>query len=163
MARIYVTEQYTEADTYAPDWDGPQRAGFFTRESAKVWEGKTNWDGNNNADVNVGANRGQDLYRTAQGRWVLSTWSRWQGKDTTYMYVDETTARDWLLFNDHDKAAEEYFGEIEEERGPGRPEIGGRVNVRLGDLAQQVEQWAKEHGVKQAEAIRLLIAQGLAG
>lgn len=161
MTRIYVTESYTEADTYADSWEGPQQAGFFTLESATQWGGATKWNGNNNVDVNVGEWHGQILFRTAQGRWVLHTWSNVSGEDDTWMYADDTTARDWLLFNGHDDVAEEHFGEIEEERGPGRPEIGGRVNVRLGDLAPRVEVWAKDNGVKQAEAIRRLIARGL--
>jgi hypothetical protein len=45
--------------------------------------------------------------------------------------------------------------------GRGRPEIGGVVTVRLGSLKDEVDAWAKEQGVKQAEAIRMLIEIGL--
>src|SRR5436309_2841921 len=105
MTRIYVT------DTSTPDQDGPRHAGFFTYESAEVWKGRVIWDGQNMADVNTGADRGQSLYRTILGRWVLSTWSRGVGEDTTYIYVDDQQARDWLLFNGHDDVVEKYFGE----------------------------------------------------
>lgn len=48
-------------------------------------------------------------------------------------------------------------------RGPGRPAIGGPVYALLGeDLRERVYQWAAEHGVKRAEAIRQLIERGLA-
>lgn len=150
--RIYVTDP----DAHVGN------VGFFTRESAQVWDGDTRWDGSNNIDINVGANRSQKLYRTAQGRWVLGTWSQWANEDDLYVYTDDTGARDWLLFNDHDDAAEKYFGDIEEERGPGRPEVGSAVHVRLGDLVAQVDAWAKEHGVKsRADAIRQLVTTGL--
>ena len=43
----------------------------------------------------------------------------------------------------------------------GRPEIGGHTHVRLGDLADKVEEWAAERGLKKGEAIRLLIQLGL--
>lgn len=45
--------------------------------------------------------------------------------------------------------------------GRGRPEIGGVVTVRLGGLKEEIDAWAKEQGVKQAEAIRMLIEIGL--
>lgn len=47
------------------------------------------------------------------------------------------------------------------QRGPGRPAIGGAVYVRLGPLRERVEQWAAEHDVKQAEAVRQLVERGL--
>ncbi|KAB2350378.1 hypothetical protein F8566_09140 [Actinomadura rudentiformis] len=48
------------------------------------------------------------------------------------------------------------------EKGPGRPEIGGRVQVRLGELLPQVDQYADRHGLSRAEAVRMLISAGLA-
>lgn len=157
MTRIYVTEPNTD-DAEQP----PQAAGYFASEKAEVWTSKTEWDGQNRVDVNTrDYTCSQFLYRTAQGRWVLNVVSKWVGTPETYTYISDTEARDWLLFNDHDTDLYKYFGEAEEERGPGRPEIGGRVNVRLGDLVQQVDAWATAHGVKQAEAIRQLIARGL--
>ncbi|NGO42884.1 hypothetical protein G6048_12135 [Streptomyces sp. YC419] len=47
------------------------------------------------------------------------------------------------------------------ERGPGRPQIGGRVQVRLGELLDDVDRFAAENGYSRAEAVRALVAIGL--
>lgn len=167
MTRIYVTEPDPDAyppSYYADDTNGPRRnAGYFTEESATYFHGdKGVFDGSNLADVNTrDQNRGQCLYRTAQGRWVLRTWSNWQGEVDTYSYVSEDDARDWLIFNNKEDAAQKYFGEIEDERGPGRPEVGGKALVRFGDLLPEVDAWAARAGVSRSEALRRLVATGL--
>ncbi|HEY2763440.1 MAG TPA: hypothetical protein VGJ13_05420 [Pseudonocardiaceae bacterium] len=166
MTRIYVTE--TDTDSYDP-WESDEqaprrRAGFFTEESATYWHGdKAVFDGSNLADVNTrDQNRGQGLYRTAKGRWVLRTWSNWQGEVDTYSYVTEDDARDWLIFNAEEDAAQKYFGEIEDERGPGRPEVGGAVHVRLGDLLPSLDAWASRAAVSRADAVREAVRRLLA-
>ena len=45
--------------------------------------------------------------------------------------------------------------------GPGRPAIGGKTFVRLGELKAEVEEYAKREGLKEGEAIRRLIELGL--
>ncbi len=47
-------------------------------------------------------------------------------------------------------------------RGPGRPEIGGAVHLRLGELLDQVDEWARERNISRSAAVRRLISQGLA-
>lgn len=42
-----------------------------------------------------------------------------------------------------------------------RPEIGGRVTIRLGPLKELVDEYAAEHRIKRPEAARRLIAAGL--
>lgn len=164
MTRIYVTEIDTDsADYYAdiPDREQPRRrAGFFTEESATYWHGNKNvFDGANLADVNTrDQNRGQGLYRTKQGRWVLRQWSNWQGEVDTFDYISEQVARDWLLFNDYTDAHRDHFGEPEEERGPGRPEIGARVTLNLGPaLLDRVDKYAAHEGMTRAGTIRALL------
>jgi hypothetical protein len=130
-SRIYVTETDTDHEYYDPHgtYGHPQRhAGWFSVKSAEYWHGaKEVFDGANLADVNTrDQNRGQGLYRTAGGRWVLSTWSNWQGETDTYSYTSPEDAREWLIFNDYDDAVRKYFGEIPDERGPA---------VRSADLA----------------------------
>lgn len=52
--------------------------------------------------------------------------------------------------------------DVTEQRGPGRPEVGKAINVRLGDdRLEDVDTWAREHVVSRAEAIRQLIDVGL--
>lgn len=57
---------------------------------------------------------------------------------------------------------EQYLREAPNERGPGRPEIGGRIQVRLGHLLPSVDTYAAEQGCSRAEAVRLLLLAGLA-
>ena len=158
MTRIYVTEPGID-DDYEPC-----AAGYFTEESATYWHGdKDVFDGSNLADVNTrDQNRGQGLYRTAQGRWVLRTWSNWGSEVDSHTYLTDDKARDWLIFNSYDEVVHKHFGAIEDERGPGRPEIGKPVPVRLGDVADAVNAYAAERGISRAEAIRRLVASGLA-
>lgn len=49
----------------------------------------------------------------------------------------------------------------EARRAPGRPVIGGKVQVRLGDLLPLVDAWAAEQGIERAEAVRRLVSAGL--
>ena len=166
MTRIYVTQpdyEHPHYDPAYPDHSPRCTAGYFTEESATYWHGaKDVFDGANRADVNTrDQNRGQGLYRTAQGRWVLRTWSNWQGETDTYSYVSNDDARDWLIFNDYDDDAQRYFGEIDEERGPGRPEVGNAVHVRLGDLLPAVDAFASQHQCSRADAVRTLVTAGL--
>jgi hypothetical protein len=164
MTRIHVTEpDYETYDSGDMPWQPRRDVGYFTLEKATYWNGnKEAFDGANLADVNTrDQHRGEGLYLTAQGRWVLSTWSNWAGETPTYVYVTAETARDWLIFNEYDSVAEEHFGDIEEERGPGRPEVGNIVNVRLGELKDPVDAYAEQRGWKRAETVRHLVKVGL--
>lgn len=42
-------------------------------------------------------------------------------------------------------------------------DLGGLVHIRLGELLPKVDQWAAEHKVNRAEAVRELFATALAG
>lgn len=136
-------------------------AGWFDLESAEAIEGTREWDGQNMADVHVGANRRQTLYRTVGGQYVLSTESAWQGEQTTYRFVDAETARTWLLANESDDVAKRWFGEVEAERGPGRPAVGEPIKVRLGDELQARVDAARRDGETRSEAIRRLLGEAL--
>lgn len=163
MGRIYYTHPYTEQDAETAGWEGPQRAGYFSSDAAEYYVGSKDWDGNNNVDRNTGSQwHRQGVYRTKQGRWVLAELSSVQGQPDTYTLMTDEQARDWLLLNDEDDAVERHFGEIEEERGPGRPEIGGRITTAIGDdLLARVETWASEKGVNRAAAVRELLTTAL--
>jgi hypothetical protein len=50
---------------------------------------------------------------------------------------------------------------VKSERGPGRPEIGEPVNVRLGDLLPRVDEFAASRDLSRAAAIRELVSRGL--
>jgi hypothetical protein len=151
----YGTEGYEDTEKTLDGWFDSDKAEFI--EEAK------RWNGHNMVSVHtVDQFAHQGLYRTAKGRWVLNCWSQRQGSEQTYEFVTDEQARTWLLKNESDDLAEKYFGEVEEERGPGRPEVGKPINVRLGDeLQAKVDALAAERGQKRAETIRDLVAQAL--
>ena len=151
MTRINV---YTEGDEY----ESGTFAGWFDSSKASHWD-----DSDYNGNGSHGTGRGEGIYRTSQGRWVKEIWSRWQGEPRhACTFIDAEDAREWLLRNHEDEAVAEYLGEIEEERGPGRPRIGGEVLVRLGDdLLGELDAHASEYGQNRAEAIRALLGEAL--
>jgi Ribbon-helix-helix protein, copG family len=146
---------------YPADWDSASErtlAGWFDMGKADRWD-DADYDGNGSR----GPGRGTAIIRTAQGRWVKSGWTNWQNETSTYEYVTAEQAEEWLLRNGFDAVLEEHFGEIEEERGPGRPVVGDAINVRLGDeLLGRVDALSAGTGISRAEAIRSLVTVGLA-
>lgn len=138
-------------------------AGWFDDAKAESFAEDTRWDGDNHISIPTGSQWSHEmLYRTSAGRWVLHGWSQWQGSQPSYGFVSDGRAREWLFTNGHDGAAAKHFGPVEEERGPGRPEVGAPINVRLGDqLLTNVDAWAAIHSTSRSEAIRRLVFDGL--
>lgn len=145
-------------DGEGTDFAGPAVIGWFDSDKAEWWD-----DADHNGNGSGGAGRGEGIWRTKAGKWVFCRWSNWQGEKTVCTYMDTDAAREWLLKNEFDATVETYFGEVaeEEDRRPGRPEIGGRVTLSLGpDLVAAVDTLAAQAGVKRAEMIRQML-QGL--
>jgi hypothetical protein len=158
MARTNV---YSYAET---EYDETTLAGWFNPSSATMYKEATEWDGNNHVSVNpVGQFGHQALFRTKGDRWVLNTWSQWQGVEERFEFVDDATAKNWLIRNSEDDAVTEHFGELEEESGPnlgGRPTVGPKVEVRLDEeTLRRVTEFAA--GRARADALRDLITAGL--
>jgi hypothetical protein len=153
VSRINVYRYPDESDSFGET----VRVGHFDGEKALRWDDRDPISGNGSG----GPGRGQAVWRTSGGRWVLEHWTSWQGERDRYEFITDEAAREWLLANDCDKAVTEYFGEIEEERGPGRPSVGEPINVRLGELLGRVDAFAAEGGVTRAEAVRQLVFAGL--
>ena len=139
--------------------------GWFDRAKAEEFDEGARWDGSNHISLATGSQWDHEiLYRTAGGRWVLHRWSQWQGRPERYRFITDAEAQTWLLKNEHDAAVERFFGEIEEERGPGRPEIGPVIQVRLPkDLLERVDALAGQTGASRAETIRQLLERALEG
>lgn len=137
--------------------------GWFDRAKAEKFEEATRWNGNNHVSIATGSQWDhQALYRTAGGRWVLHGWSQWEGRPERYRFISADEAREWLLLNQEDGAVEKYFGEIEDEVGPGRPEIGRPIIAHLPpELTAQLDQMAERIGVPRAEVIRRLLTGAL--
>lgn len=137
--RIKVTNPI---DDTAASYGEAAPIGWFDTDKADRWDGRTEWDGHNMADVHCGATRWQSLYRTAGGRWVLNQRSAWTTERESHEFVEPDAAREWLLLNEDDDAVEKYWGPLPEESGPdlgGRPAIDGSpVNIKFthGQLAR---------------------------
>ena len=145
--------------------DDTGRLCWFDPAAAKdtITEGSY-WDGNNWRGVcsRLQTSRAV-LYLTSGSRWVENADARCEdnGHDD-YLHFTDEEAQAWLIRSadaprggeQAQAALKKYFGDIPEESGPGRPEIGGTVNTRLGDLLPRIDEWAERHGVKRAEAIR---------
>lgn len=144
----------------------PELAGWFDLDKATKFHEDTEWDGSNHISVATGSQWDHEmLIRTAQGRWVLNTYSNRQGVMETYRFISDNDAREWLLRNDGDREVRQYFGEIEEERGPGRPSIGEQVcfTVPADVLAELDAQVERENSTRSALLRRATIAFVAAG
>lgn len=150
MARISV---YTH-----DDHDDRTLTGWFDPTTAEQFDEATEWNGNNH--ISKATNSQYDhqiLYRTKGGRWVLHGWSQWQGRGETYQFITDDAARTWLLENEQDDAVRRFFGDIEEERGPGRPSIGNVLNVRLEPAQRDALTQLGRDGESLAATVRRLI------
>jgi len=147
MARVAVTDE-----------DG-RYAGHFDWSKAGRWSDLDPVSGNGSG----GAGRGEAVMLTAGGKWVLEYWTHWQGQSDRYRWITAEDAEAWLLRNGEDEAITEHFGDEPEEvdRRAGRPEIGGAVHVRLGELLPAVDAYAAERGLNRAEAVRELTGAGI--
>lgn len=152
MARINVIDE------------GGAFQGWFDRSAAERFDQATYFDGSNHISRATGSQwLDEILYRTAGGRWVLERRSRWGKARDWRCFLSADEAREWLLLCEHDEAVERLFGPVEPERGPGRPEVGPAVHLRLPEeLLARVRALAAERGASQAETLRELVARGLA-
>jgi hypothetical protein len=156
MDRIKIAEQNEHGEVVKVNW--------FDRDAAERFDEGTRWDGNNHRGVISGLQIGFEcLYRTKGGRWVryYDASSEFNGPQF-YEFITDDEARTWLLQADKDDAVEQYFGEIEEEKGPGRPEVGPATNVRLGEELTAKVDAARQEGESRAAAIRRLLTAALA-
>jgi hypothetical protein len=86
---------------------------WFDTHKAEKFEEDTFWDGNNRCSQATGSQWNHEaLYRTASGGWVLNAWSQWAGSRETWTLIDPDTACSWLIAQNEDTAAEEYFPEL---------------------------------------------------
>jgi hypothetical protein len=157
MSRVNV---YAKTDL--SDYDGygfkPELLGWFDPAKAERFDQDTQWDGNNVVGVLTGSQWVDEyLYRTSGDRWVRNhDATRYCNGPDTYEFLTDEQAKDWLLRSgNHDDVIERFFGEVEEEKGPGRPGIGGPVHVRLGaGNLSRVDAWAEAEGISRAEWVR---------
>ena len=120
---------------------------WFDADRAQEFNEDTRWDGSNHVSVATGSKWDHEvLYRTASGKYVLRTWSNWQGKLDTYEEIPESQAFDWLVANDHADAVPK-----EEDEARSLDAAAGetpRRTVRISD-----ELWNKAQGTGNASAL----------
>jgi len=145
--------------------------GWFDPDTSTLYEEDLRWvdfrdedelDDSEDADERgyyVSAATGADdshesLYHTADGRWVLKSWTN-QKRTGTYQFISESAAATWIEINEPPKAPSPRRG---------RPEVGGAVHLRLSpELKAQLDQFASTNDLTRAEAVRQLLADSLAG
>lgn len=109
---------------------------FELDKAEQVADQVTEWDGRNHISRATGSQWvDEELWRTAGGAWVIGRNNRdlrigppgmsWHG-------IEPAAAETWLRKQDMHELADQWFGVVEE-RGPGRPEIGGRATIAIGD------------------------------
>jgi hypothetical protein len=85
---------------------------WFDLDKAESFSEETYWNGNNHISIATGSQwEHQELYRTANGRWVLNAWSQWQGSRESWTEIDNEAAARWLVSNSkepHNACAGEY-------------------------------------------------------
>jgi hypothetical protein len=153
---VYLYDEFTSERTLE---------GWFDPDSAIRYDQGKRWNGNNNVGVITGSRWVDEyLYRTPGGRWVLNQDAhRENNGPDIYGFIPDDEAHDWLMRSEvNDEAVEQWFGAIEDERGPGRPEVGPAFSLRFpADLTDRVDAAAKAKGIKRAALIRELVEAGL--
>ncbi|WP_185845335.1 hypothetical protein [Nonomuraea sp. WAC 01424] len=160
MGRVNIysrDEEFTGERPALLGWYDPDTAVEAIREARE-------WDGNNHRGVLSGGQVGYEmLFRTKGGRWVryYNFVNEYNGPEYSEFYTDDQ-AKDWLLRNgteETDAIVAKYFGDVEEERGPGRPGIGGATNIRLTDEQRDKLGRVAREGESLAATIRRLIEE----
>ena len=158
MNRVNVTVQ-TEDECGNPT---TKLVGWYDADKATGFDEAKRSDGSNLISVPTGSQwNHEQLVQTAGGRFVMYRWSQWQGAVDSYEFIGADAAREWLVLNEHDAEVERLFGApVEPERGPGRPEIGPMVNVRMpAEMVALLDADAAGEGLSRAELVRSLIAR----
>jgi len=167
MSRVNVYKTYyDDLDDYTDSETTEVLAGWFDPTKAEVFEQDKRWDGNNMVGVITGSQWIDEyLYRTKGGRWVLNHDAhRYRGGPDTYQFLTDAQAKDWLLRSEcNDDAVERFFGEIEEEHGPGRPGIGEQVcfTIPADDLAE-IDAIAGRDGLARSATLRNAVSSYIA-
>lgn len=75
---------------------------WFDADSAVKFDESTRWNGNNHISRATGSQWDHEaLYYTRSGRWVINSWSQWQGSLESYTEISETEAIEWLISQEY--------------------------------------------------------------
>ncbi len=85
---------------------------WFDLSSSEAFFEAADFDGNTHISTATGVQWDhQRLYRTAGGRWILNSWSQWEGSTKTYVEITDAEAAAWLVIareDPHPACAEEF-------------------------------------------------------
>lgn len=131
-------------------------AAWFDKDRAEKYEESTRWNGSNHISEATGSQWDHEmLFRTAGGRYVLHTYSQWQGRPETYREIPEAEAIEWLIAQGHEDAVPQ--GEVDaREVGVWTPQRTIRI---ADDLWQRAQERAREEGTDASELIRRLLGE----
>lgn len=83
--------------------DGEYNGQWFDADKAEVYEENSYHNGNNWISKATGSQTEHEkLYLTASGKWVLFSWSQWQGSIDSAELVDEDFAVRWFAKNEYE-------------------------------------------------------------
>ena len=100
LFRVYFTTLEGDKMSRVPMTDGS--GSWFNPESSVLFKEDRNFDGRNHISVATGSQWDHEsLYYTRSGKWVLHSFSDWQGALDTYEVIEESTAVSWLISNSH--------------------------------------------------------------
>ena len=154
MARINVF-------SHDPEGFEPRRmVGWFDPDKSQSWAEGTRWNGSNTVSLATGAQfTHEHLYRTLGGRWVIETWSQWEGVETTYRFVSTDEAYDWLIRCDYDseEVARITGIGVPEETGPGTDATTLKLLLSR-ELLAATDAEAARVGISRAEWVRQTLA-----
>jgi len=133
----------------------PQRVGWFDPTEATVYRGKPSVEHRGHDGIVEWA-LPQTLYRTSADEWVRVV--EVDSLHSRVEYFSDQEASMWLAEHGFDSQDGDSSAAA---RGPGRPEVGGLVQVRLGELLKSVDEFAHERDLSRSAAIRHLLRVGL--
>jgi hypothetical protein len=76
--------------------------GWFDSEKAVSYSENTTWNGSNHISKATGSQTEHEcLYVTKGKKFILNSWSQWQGTTETYIEIGKQEAAEWLVRNDY--------------------------------------------------------------
>jgi len=75
---------------------------WFDIDNSECFDESSDWNGSNNISRATGSQtEHEQLYRTKSKKWVLNSWSNWQGTTETWEIVSDGHAAKWLAHNEY--------------------------------------------------------------
>ena len=76
---------------------------WFDADKAEEFKEETYWNGQNHISKATGSQTEHEkLYLTKSGKWVLHSWSDWQGSIDTTQLISEEQAIKWFARNEYE-------------------------------------------------------------